>query len=403
MNIFVINSGSSSIKYQLFAMPSSSPICSGLVERIGAENASITHKTFKKGQEKVTNLTIPIADHEVGLNKVNTLLTDKEIGVIENTADITVVGHRIVHGGEDFTEPTIVTPEVMEKLKLTFQLAPLHNPPGYRGIEVAQKIFHSAKQVLVFDTAFHQTLPSKAFRYAIPNSFYTEDNVRVYGFHGTSHKYIAQQAANYFNRDDLKLISIHLGNGCSMAAVKDGKCIDTSMGFGPLTGLIMGTRSGDIDPTIVFYLVNMGYDIEKVSDLLNKQSGMLGLTGFNDMRDITKAIKEGNTDAKLAYEMYAYRIKKYIGAYTAALNGLDAIIFTAGVGENDTLTRELVCKDMEYLGLSLDVDKNNTREGGIREISRPDSKAKILIIPTNEELEIANQCYGLLKYGKPRK
>ena len=240
MNIFVINSGSSSIKYQLFAMPSSSPICSGLVERIGEENAAITHKTFKNGEEKVTNLIMDIADHEAGLNKVNELLTDTEIGVIGNTADITVVGHRIVHGGEDFTTPTIVTPEVMEKIKLTFQLAPLHNPPGYRGIEVAQKIFRDAKQILVFDTAFHQTLPPKAFRYAIPNSFYTQDNVRVYGFHGTSHKYIAQQSAAYLKRNNLKLISIHLGNGCSMAAIKDGKCIDTSMGFGPLDGFNYG-------------------------------------------------------------------------------------------------------------------------------------------------------------------
>jgi acetate kinase len=398
MNIFVINSGSSSIKYQLFAMPSSSPVCSGLVERIGEKNAAITHKTFKNGEEEVTKLTLDVPDHEGGLNKVNALLTDKESGVIGSTGDITVVGHRVVHGGEDFTEPTIVSSEVMEKLKANFQLAPLHNPPGYRGIEVAQKIFRDAKQVLVFDTAFHQTLPPKAYRYAIPNSFYTQDNIRVYGFHGTSHKYVTQQAADYFNRNDLKLISIHLGNGCSMAAVKNGKCIDTSMGFGPLTGLIMGTRSGDIDPTIIFYLVNtLGYDINKVSDLLNKQSGMLGLAGSNDMRDVTKAIKDGDADAKLAYDMYAYRIKKYIGAYTAILNGLDAIIFTAGVGENDSLTRELVCKDMEYLGLNLDVEKNNTRQGGIRDISQPGSKAKILIVPTNEELEIANQCYGLLK------
>lgn len=398
MNIFVINSGSSSIKYQLFKMPSSSPVCSGLVERIGMENATITHKTYIDGKEKVTSLTLEITDHEEGLDKVNELLTDKKSGVISNADDIEVVGHRIVHGGETFTTTTIVTPEVKEKLKLTFQLAPLHNPSSYRGIEVAEKIFRHAKHVLVFDTAFHQTLPPKAYRYAIPNSFYTDHNIRVYGFHGTSHKYISQQAADYFDNPKLKLISIHLGNGCSMAAIKDGKCVDTSMGFGPLSGLIMGTRSGDIDPTVVFYLVNtLGYDVEQISGLLNKKSGMLGLTGFSDMRDISKAIKEGNAEAKLAYAMYAYRIKKFIGAYTAVLNGLDAIVFTAGVGENDALTREMVCKNMEYLGLEFDADENNIRQSGIRELNKPASKVKILVIPTNEELEIANQCYGLLK------
>jgi acetate kinase len=397
MNIFVINSGSSSIKYQLFQMPSKSPLCTGLVERIGLEGSKVTHKTFIEGEEKTNTYSLVIKDHEAGLNKVNELLTDKSTGVIRSTDEIKVVGHRIVHGGEAFTEPTIVTPDVMKKLKLTFQLAPLHNPSGYMGIEVAEKIFKEAKQIVVFDTAFHQTLPAKAFRYAIPNHFYTEHNIRVYGFHGTSHKYISGQATEYFNRPNLKIISIHLGNGCSMAAVKDGKCVDTSMGFGPLSGLIMGTRSGDIDPTVVFYLVNtLGYDINKVSDMLNKQSGMLGLTTFSDMRDISKAINSGDEAAKLAYDMYAYRIKKFIGAYTAILNGLDAIIFTAGVGENDAITRELVCRDMEYMGLYLDKEKNNTKVSGLREISKPGSGVKILIIPTNEELEIATQCYGLL-------
>jgi acetate kinase len=398
MNIFVINSGSSSIKYQLFKMPSTSPVCSGLVERIGLENAAITHKTYINGEEKVVRLSPEISDHEAGLSEVNALLTDKEIGVIQNTSEITVVGHRVVHGGVVFTEPTIVTPEVKEKLKLTFQLAPLHNPASYRGIEVAEKIFSKATHVLVFDTAFHQTMPAKAFRFAIPNSYFDDYNIRVFGFHGTSHKYIAHQTAGYLDKSDLKLISIHLGNGCSMAAVKDGKCVDTSMGFGPLSGLIMGTRSGDIDPTVIFYLVNqLGYDSEQISNLLNKRSGMLGLTGFSDMRDITKAIKAGDKDAQLAYDMYAYRIKKFIGAYAVALNGLDTIVFTAGVGENDALVREMVCKEMEYLGIELDADKNNTRSEGIREISQTTSKVKVLIVPTNEELEIANQCFELLK------
>ena len=398
MNIFIINSGSSSIKYQLFHMPSPNPVCTGLVERIGLDNAKIIHKVFKGGEEKSTVLDFAVRDHETGLKKVVELLTDKDTGVIGSADDIKVVGHRIVHGGKAFTEPTIVTPEVMEKLKSTFQLAPLHNPSGYRGIEVAEKIFPHAKNVLVFDTAFHQTMPPVAYRYAVPDYLYTDHNVRVYGFHGTSHKYVAGQASKYISKPDLKIVSIHLGNGCSMAATKDGVCIDTSMGFGPLCGLIMGTRSGDIDPTVVFYLVNtLGYDINKVSELLNKQSGMLGLTGFSDMRDISKAVKDGNEEAKLAYDMYAYRIKKYIGAYAAILKGLDGVIFTAGVGENDALTRELVCSDMDYLGLHLDFDKNNTRGSGAREINVPGSRVKILIIPTNEELEIASQCYELLK------
>ena len=400
MNIFVINSGSSSIKYQLFKMPSTSPVCSGLVDRIGLENATVTHKTYINGEEKVYKLSPEaIHDHEEGLREVTTLLTDKEFGVIHDTTEIKVVGHRIVHGGVAFTQPTVVTPDVKEKLKQTFQLAPLHNPAGYRGIEVAEKIFSKATHVLVFDTAFHQTMPEKAFRFAIPNSFYYDQQVRVYGFHGTSHKYIAAQAQSYLNQDNLKLISIHLGNGCSITAIKDGKSVDTSMGFGPLSGLIMGTRSGDIDTTVVFYMVNqLGYDPEQVSNLLNKRSGMLGLTGLSDMRDITKAINEGNEAAKLAYDIYAYRIKKFIGAYAATLNGVDAIVFTAGVGENDALVRDLVCRDMEYLGIELDADKNNTRSAGIREISKSGAALKVLVIPTNEELEIANQCFELLKH-----
>ncbi len=397
MNIFVINSGSSSIKYQLFIMPSSSAVCSGVVERIGLEDATITHKTYTDGIEKIFRYTLDIPDHEAGLKQVNSLLTDGKIGVIKDTDDVKSVGHRIVHGGNTFSAPTIITADVKEKLKGTFQLAPLHNPASYRGIEVAERIFSKAVQIAVFDTAFHQTMPPEAYRFALPNSYYTDYNIRVYGFHGTSHKYVTQQAGIYLNRSNLKLISIHLGNGCSITAINNGQSVDTSMGFGPLSGLIMGTRSGDIDPTVVFYLVNqLGYDIEQVSNLLNKRSGMLGLTGFSDMRDITKAITEGNEEAKLAYNMYAYRIKKFIGAYAAILNGLDAVIFTAGVGENDALVRKMVCEGMDYLGLSIDLHKNNKRSAGIREINRQHSKVKILVIPTNEELEIANQCYELL-------
>lgn len=398
MNVFIINSGSSSIKYQLFKMPSSTPVCSGIVDRIGLPDSIISHKTFKDEKEHTVNRKIEIRDYESGLKEVNALLTDESIGVIKNPDEIELVGHRIVHGGEEFTKPTIITADVKEKLKQTFQLAPLHNPSGYKGIEVAEKIFTKATQMAVFDTAFHQTLPPEAYRYAIPDNYYKDYNIRVYGFHGTSHKYVTQQAEKYLNKSDSKLISIHLGNGCSICAVKNGKSVDTSMGFGPLCGLIMGSRSGDIDATVIFYLVNqLEYNIDQVSNLLNKQSGMLGLTGFSDMRDITKAINEGNKYAKLAYDMYAYRIKKYIGAYAAVLNGIDGIIFTAGVGENDALLRKLVCKELEYLSIHLDNDKNENRSKELREINQPNSPVKILVIPTNEELEIAIQCFDIMK------
>ncbi len=398
MNIFVINSGSSSIKYQLFKMPSSVPVCSGLVDRIGLENATVSYKAIINGEAYSITRNVEIPNHESAIKEVSLLITDADTGVIKNPDDIEIIGHRIVHGGEYFTNTTVITPEVKEKLKLTFQLAPLHNPSAYTGIEVAEKIFKKAVQIAVFDTAFFKTLPTKAYRYAIPNDYYTDYNIRVYGFHGTSHKYVSAQAKAYLNKAESNLITIHLGNGCSITAIKNGEAIDTSMGFGPLDGLMMGTRSGSIDPTVIFYLVNqLGYDMEQVSNLLNKRSGMLGLTGFSDMRDITKAITDGNTEAKLAYEMYAYRIKKFIGAYAAILNGLDAIVFTAGVGENDNLIRKMVCAGLDYLNIDLDEEKNNLRESNIREINKADAKVKILVVPTNEELEIANQCYQLLQ------
>ena len=397
MNIFVVNAGSSSIKYQLFKMPSEKPICSGLVERIGLEDAIITHKVFIDNQEKVITRTLDLADHAAGLQEVEKLLTDAETGVIQNPDDINVVGHRVVHGGETFAATALITQEVKDEIKKLFSLAPLHNPSNYMGIEVAEKTFPKARQIAVFDTAFHQTMPEQAFRYALPNAFYTDLGIRVYGFHGTSHKYVAEQAALYLNNPEAKLITVHLGNGCSVTAVKAGKSIDTSMGFGPLSGLIMGTRSGDIDPSVIFHLVNQrGYDPEQVNTLLNKRSGMLGLTGYSDMRDITRAINEGDQAAAIAYDLYAYRIKKYIGAYAAILNGLDAIIFTAGVGENDALVRQLVCQDLDFLGINLDQEKNSVRSKELREISQTNSPVKVLVIPTNEELEIAKQCFELL-------
>jgi acetate kinase len=398
MNIFIINSGSSSIKYQLFKMPNTKPICTGLVERIGLENSVITHKLLNGDEEKIIRKTMDLVDHEAGLQQVAQLLTDKEVGVIQDPQEIEAVGHRVVHGGEAFASTTMITKEVKAEIKKLFSLAPLHNPANYLGIEVAEKIFTRAKQIAVFDTAFHQTMPEVAFRYAIPQSFYTERGIRAYGFHGTSHKYVTAKTQEYLKNEKAKIITIHLGNGCSMAAVNAGVSIDTSMGFGPLNGLIMGTRSGDIDPSIIFHLVNqLGYSLDQVNNLLNKQSGMLGLTGFSDMRDILKAIAAGNEQAELAYDMYAYRIKKYIGSYAAVLNGLDAIVFTAGVGENDCAIRQMICSGMDFLGIKLDEEKNKVRSASLREINTDDASVKILVVPTNEELEIVEQCFELIE------
>lgn len=396
MNIFVVNSGSSSIKYQLFRMPSEQALCSGLVERIGLDDGKITHKVYIDGEEKVITKTLSIPDHEVGLLEVKDLLCEPGIGVIQNPEEIDAVGHRVVHGGERFATTTVINEEVKQKIKELFALAPLHNPANYLGIEVAERVFTNALQVAVFDTAFHQTMPEKAFRYAIPNELYTEKGIRAYGFHGTSHKYVTQKAIEYLGNADAKIITIHLGNGSSMTAVDKGESVDTSMGLGPMGGLIMGTRSGDIDPSIIFHLVKEGYTVDEVNTLLNKKSGMLGLTGYSDMRDVLKAIDNGDRMAKLAYEMYAYRIKKYIGSYAAILNGLDAIVFTAGIGENDSVIREMSCAQMGFLGIELDAEKNGIRSKGIREINTKESRVKILVVPTNEELEIVRQCFELL-------
>jgi len=397
MNVFVINSGSSSIKYQLIRMSEAEVICSGMVDRIGQEGSSIHYKTFlnERGQDQKEN--IPIKDHASGLKEVSRLLTDPEIGVIRDPNEIDVVGHRVVHGGESFSDTIIISQEVKEKIKKLFPLAPLHNPPNYLGIEVAEEIFPGAKQVAVFDTAFHQTMPPVAYRMAIPREFYDEHGIRAYGFHGTSHKYVSEKAAIYLKKKDSRIITIHLGNGCSMSAVKDGVCVDTSMGLGPMNGLIMGTRTGDIDQSVIFYMVNqLGYTLDSVNTILNKKSGMLGLTGYSDMRDVKAECKNGNQEAILAYEMYGYHIRKYIGSYTAVLNGLDALVFTAGVGENDTLSRKLATQNMGYLGVFLDEEKNEARGKGIYEINTSESPVKILVVPTNEELEIARQCCALL-------
>ena len=397
MNVFVINAGSSSIKYQLIRMPEATVICSGLIDRIGLHDSMIRHKIFLDGKEQTRKQNIPISDHAEGLKQVGRLLVDAEIGVIKDPKEIEVVGHRVVHGGESFSDTIIITQEVKEKIKKLFPLAPLHNPPNYLGIEVAEKIFSNARQVAVFDTAFHQTMPPVAYRFAIPKMFYDEYGIRAYGFHGTSHKYVSEKAVDYLQKKESRIITIHLGNGCSMTAVKNGVCIDTSMGLGPMNGLIMGTRTGDIDQSVIFHMVNqLGYALEEVNTILNKKSGMLGLTGFSDMRDVKAKYLTGDEGAMLAYDLYAYRIKKYIGAYVAILNGLDALVFTAGVGENDALTRKLSTENMGYLGIHLDEEKNIAGGKGIFEINAANSSVKILVVSTNEELEIARQCFSLV-------
>ena len=396
MKIVILNSGSSSIKYQLIEMPSQTVICSGMIDRIGLDNSNLSYSTQKNQVEE----TLEVPNHTIGLEKIAALLLDEKVGVIKSTSEIQAVGHRVVHGGSDFSDTVVITDEVKDKIKQLFDLAPLHNPANLEGITVAETIFSSAKQVAVFDTAFHQTIPVVAHKYAIPNSFLKDHKIRVYGFHGTSHKYVSEKAIDYLQQHNCaasKIITIHLGNGCSMTAIQDGKSIDHTLGFGPMNGLIMGTRSGDIDQSVIFYLVNtLGFTLDKVNTLLQKESGMFGLTGFSDLRDIEANAEKGDENCQLALAMNAYRIKKYIGSYAAVLNGLDAIVFTAGIGENSSLMRKLVCTDMDYFGLTLDTEKNEIRSKEIREINLANTKTKILVIPTNEELEIANQVYDSL-------
>lgn len=397
MKILVINSGSSSIKYQLFEMPGAAVVAGGLVERIGEAEGRIHYQA--QGDTAVVQ-DRPIADHRTGLALVVDLLRDARHGVIGSAAEITAVGHRVVHGGERFSQPTVIDEAVMATIRDLIPLAPLHNPANLSGIEVAREIFPQAVQVAVFDTAFHQTMPPRAYRYAIPNALYEQEHIRVYGFHGTSHLYVSKMAAAHLGKAaaETNLISIHLGNGASMTAVAGGQSVDTTMGFSPLPGLIMGTRSGDIDPAVVFYLSErLGMSIPEIDRLLNKQSGLLGLTGVNDVRDIQARSEAGDAAAALALEMYAYRIKKYIGAYTAVLGHLDAIIFTAGVGQNSPAVRQLVCAGLEPLGIVLDEAKNAAGvNGSVTEVQTDNGRVKILVIPTNEEQEIASQTFALV-------
>jgi acetate kinase len=394
MNILVLNAGSSSLKYQVIEMPSQVVKCVGIIERIGMDDAIFTHEKNNKKHTEV----LAILNHESGLKKIAKTLMDSKIGVIDSVDEIEAVGHRVVHGGSKFSKTVIVNQEVKDNIKDLFDLAPLHNPANLTGIEIAETIFTSAKQIAIFDTAFHQTMPKEAYQYALPNTYLEEHKIRAYGFHGTSHKYVSEKAIAYLGEKSKNIITIHLGNGCSMSAIKDGKSIENSLGIGPMNGLIMGTRCGDIDQSVIFFLMKkLNKSVDQVNDLLQKESGMKGLTGFSDLREIGDAANKGDKKCKNALALAGYRIKKYIGSYATILNGLDAIIFTAGIGENSSLMREMACQNLDFLGIKLDVEKNEIRSKEIREIQSLTSKVKILVIPTNEEIEIAKQSYHLLK------
>ncbi|WP_396182518.1 acetate/propionate family kinase [Flavobacterium sp.] len=388
MNILVINAGSSSLKFQLIEMPLAAVISSGLVERIGLD---YTKFHYMIQSEEFTE-TVEFANHKEAFEALAQKMLSKS-----NYQTIDTIVHRVVHGGEQFSKTTIISTEVKDKIRELCTLAPLHNPANLACIEMAEVVFPKATQVAVFDTAFHQTIPEKAYRYSIPNEFYTQHQIRQYGFHGTSHKYVSKKAIAFLEFKHSKIITVHLGNGCSITAVKDGESIEHSMGYGPTNGLIMGTRSGDVDQAIIFYLMDtLNYSSSQVQDLLQKESGLKGLTDFSDLRDIQNEAQKGNKECLLALQMMAYRVQKFIGSYIAALNGLDALVFTAGIGENSDVMRSLICQQMDYFGIQLDEEKNKKRSKNIRSISLEGSKVPILIIPTNEEFEMAEQAYGLL-------
>jgi len=393
MKILVINTGSSSIKYQLFDMDKKKALVMGLAEKIGEETSILTHELLDnkgKGKEKVEKQRI--SDHDQGMERIVNLLIDQEWGVIRDKSEINAVGHRVVLGGEAFKSSTVITSEVISAIEENIPLAPLHNPPNLTGIEVARSLFPDAPQVAVFDTAFHQSIQKRAYLYAIPYELYEKHRVRRYGFHGTSHEYVAQEGAAYLNMplQDLNLITIHLGNGASMSAVNKGKCVDTTMGMTPLEGLVMGTRSGDIDPALPYFLSkNLNLSIDEIDDLLNKKSGLKGICGINDMREIEQRAAAGDQRAVTALDVYTLRIKKYIGAYYAELGHLDSVIFTAGIGENSPKVRRMSCEGLEDLGLKLDLEKNKVKSETTREVSRENSRVKILVVPTNEEKKIA--------------
>ena len=390
MKVLVINAGSSSLKYQLIDMETMNVLAKGLCERIGIEGSKLTHKNLVKGIEK--EFEKPMKDHSDAISMVINALTCPECGVIASMSEIGAVGHRVVHGSEIFADSCIIDEKVKAALRECSPLAPLHNPANIIGIEACEKLMPGVKQVAVFDTAFHQTMPKKAFMYALPYEYYTKHKIRKYGFHGTSHRFVSQEAAKMLGKpiEDLKIITCHLGNGSSVSAVDGGKCVDTSMGFTPLDGVVMGTRTGSMDPAVVTFIMEQeGMSAKEVDTLMNKKSGVFGVSGVSsDFRDLTKAAEEGNDRAALAIDMFTYSVKKLIGAYAAAMGGVDAVVFTAGVGENDAASRAAIVDGLGFLGIKIDAEANKVR-GKAVDVSAADAAVKTLVIPTNEELMIA--------------
>lgn len=395
MLVFVLNAGSSSLKYQLINAKTAELKASGLVERIGIDGI-LKHEV---GENKKLTFELSIPTHKEAIELVLRILTNDETKVINSIKEINAIGHRIVHGGEFFKESTIINSDVIEKIEQLVPLAPLHNPANILGIRICQELMPKVPNVAVFDTAFHQTMPKENFLYAVPYSDYTEHHLRKYGFHGTSHYYVSNEAVKILNKADSKIIVCHLGNGSSVCAVRDGKSISTSMGLTPLEGLIMGTRSGDIDAGVIPYLMEKkGLTSNQMLDYLNKKSGILGVSGISsDLREVIKASKDGDKRSRITIEMLCNRIKKYLCSYAGLMGGVDAICFTAGIGENSDLIREKVCHGLEFMGIELDLERNRIREAGNREISKKDSRTKIFVIPTNEELVIARDTYLLTK------
>ena len=394
MKILVVNCGSSSIKYQLFQMPGRKVLAKGVVERIGEGGSALVYEhDGAPGRQEAS-----IADHQAAMTTILRALTDPKIGVIDNIDRIGAVGHRVVHGGEEFTGSVTINAKVIASIERFSDLAPLHNPPNLTGIRAAQARLPDTLQVACFDTAFHATIPAVAHLYALPYELYTERGVRRYGFHGTSHRWVARRAAAMLGLDkyEINCITCHLGNGCSIAAVKGGRSVDTSMGLTPLEGVVMGTRSGDFDPAIIFYLADKGYDMAALKSLCNKWSGLLGISGIsNDMRSLTDKAAQGNERAQLAIDVFCYRIKKYIGAYSAALGHVDAIVFTGGIGENAANVRADVCSNLEQQGIELDPLSNKAEDSAERRISTRESRVNVLVIPTNEEGAIADDTYKI--------
>lgn len=399
MKVLVFNCGSSSIKYQLFEMPEGKILAKGLIQRIGEDGSSASQKA---GNQEI-KIQQPIKSHKEGLEILKNMLTDKEKGAIKSVSEIGACGHRVVHGGEAFTGSAIIDDKLEKVIEEYFDLAPLHNPPNLTGIREAKKMLGNIPQIACCDTAFHQTIPQHAYLYALPYDIYEKFKVRKYGFHGTSHRYVARRAAEVLKKDkyDVNLITCHLGNGCSMAAVKQGKSVDTSMGLTPLEGLVMGTRTGDFDPAIIFYLLKKGYTADQLDSIFNKKSGLIGISGLsNDVRDLEGKAESGNEKAKLALDIFAYRIKKYIGAYLAVLNGCNGVVFTGGIGENGAIMRKRILCEMENIGIEIDDKKNMATIGKEGDIAKDNSKIRVLVIPTDEEGAIARDTYSIVAEKK---